>query len=64
MEGKKANIENVTVNILLTIYGELHLVAMEQDRLDAITMLIKSATHAIVPTGINQAGFNDFLKLH
>lgn len=57
----KANLENATANILLTINGEIHLVATTQDKLDAITMLIKASADAVVPTGRHQGEFNQFL---
>lgn len=57
----KVNLENATANILLTVNGELHLVATSQDKLDAITMLIKASANAVVPTGRHQGEFNKFL---
>lgn len=57
----KANLENATVNILLTINGEIHLVGMSQDKLDAITLMIKASAEAVVPTGRHQGEFNRFL---
>lgn len=57
----KVNLGNATANILLTISGEIHLVATSQDKLDAITMLIKASADAVVPTGKHQGEFNKFL---
>lgn len=57
----KVNLENATANILLTINGELHLVATTQDKLDAITMLIKASADSVIPTGKHQGEFNRFL---
>lgn len=62
MDNPKTTLENATVNILLTIDGELYLVAMKKDKLDAITMLVKSATDAVVPTKVKQSEFNNLLN--
>ncbi|PID15581.1 hypothetical protein CSV63_07315 [Sporosarcina sp. P34] len=57
------NIEDADVNILLTIDGNMHLVAMRKDDLEAIRVLVKSAASkgAVVKTEKTQKQFNDFL---
>ena len=57
------NIEDADVNILLTINGNMHLVAMRKDDLEAIRLLVKSAASkgAVVKTEKTQSQFNEFL---
>ncbi|MEK4025374.1 hypothetical protein [Sporosarcina sp. FSL W7-1283] len=58
----EVNVENATVNLILTINGYAHLVGMSQDNLDAISYLVKQATEVVVPTGRNQLELNEFLN--
>lgn len=58
----KVDIKKATVNILLTINGEIHMVAMKKDNHEAIRHLIISATENIVSTSRSQAEFNEFLS--
>lgn len=56
------SLKNATLNILLTINGEIHLVAMGKDELDAITLLVKRASSAVVPTRVSQTQLNNLLN--
>ncbi|MEK5139112.1 hypothetical protein MKZ18_06400 [Priestia sp. FSL W8-0001] len=57
----KANLEHAQVTVLLEINGQIHLVAMDKEKLDAINMLVKSSAEMVVPTGKSQADLNKFL---
>lgn len=58
----KINIENATVNILIELGGEVHLVAMEKDKFEAVTLLTKAAASTLVKTGRSQAELLEFLN--
>lgn len=58
----KVNIENSTVNVLLELDGEIHLVAMEPDKYDAVSFLIKASVDTIIKTGKTQAELLNFLN--
>lgn len=57
----KVNTENATVNVLLEINGQIHLVGMSQDKVDAVSFLVKRAVEAVIPTKKTQGQLNDFL---
>ena len=59
---KKINIEAATVNILIELGGEVHLVAMERDKFDAVTFLTKASASTLVKTGRSQAELVEFLN--
>lgn len=59
---KRIDITGATVNILLEVEGEIHLVAMEQDELDAISFLTKRASKEVIKTGKSQAELLEFLN--
>lgn len=50
-----------TVTILTKIDGRIHLTVMQADELDAIELLIKRATKAVIPTSVTQAELNRLL---
>lgn len=56
------DITNAQVSILLEIDGQVHLVGIEKERLEAITTLIKVGAEVAVPTGKSQAELRGFLK--
>lgn len=55
----KVDITKATVNILIELNGEVHLVAMEKDKFDAVSLLAKASADTLVKTGITQ---NELLK--
>lgn len=57
----EVNTEKAMVNVILTINGKMHLIGMSQDKLDAVSLLVKQAAEVVVPTGKTQAEFNSFL---
>lgn len=57
----RVNIENAQVSLLLEINGEIHLVVMEKDKLEAVELMIKLSAEAAVPTGKSQKELNVFL---
>ncbi|MDW8515075.1 hypothetical protein [Priestia flexa] len=57
----KVNLEHAQVTVLLEINGQMHLVAMDKEKFDAINMLVKSSTEMAVPTGESQSDLNKFL---
>ena len=58
---KEVSLENASVTITMEIDGQVHLVAMHPERLEALGNLIKAAAEAIVPTGIRQHQLQSFL---
>ncbi|MEK5038788.1 hypothetical protein [Sporosarcina sp. FSL K6-3457] len=58
----KVNIEDATVNILIELDGQVHLVAMEQDKFDAVSFLAKASASTLVKTGRSQAELLEFLN--
>ena len=58
---KKVGLEDATVTITLEVDGQVHLVAMRPERLEALGNLIKVAAEEIIPTGIRQRQLQLFL---
>lgn len=58
----KVDITNATVNILITVNGEVHLVAMAKDEYETVTFLAKKSVETLVRTGRSQAELNEFLN--
>lgn len=58
----KVKIEELDIAILAFYNGNVHLVTMEKERLEAITGLAKIATTNIVPTGKSRAELLEFLN--
>ena len=58
---KKVSLEDATVTITLEVDGQVHLVAMHPERLEALGNLIKAAAEEIIPTGIRQRQLQLFL---
>lgn len=57
----KANLEHAQVTVLIEINGQIHLVAMDKEKFDAINMLVKVSAEMVVPTGKSQSDLNKFL---
>lgn len=57
------SIEDAQLTILLEIDGQVHLIGMSKDKLDAITTVIKSAVEVVVPTNRSQKDLRDFLNV-
>ncbi|WP_339147653.1 MULTISPECIES: hypothetical protein [unclassified Sutcliffiella] len=57
----KKSIEDSQVTILLEIDGEIHLVAMKKDNLDAIGLIVKASAETAYATGKTQKDLNIFL---
>lgn len=60
-EDVEKNIEDSQVTILLEIGGEIHLVAMKKDKLDAIELMVKASAEIAYATGKSQKDLNVFL---
>ena len=58
------NIDEAKLNIILSIDGVIHLVAMERDRIEAFDGLIKMAIDKVVRTNKTQCQLNEFLGLN
>lgn len=58
----KVNIDQLDIAILAFRNDEVYLVAMEKERLEAITGLAKIATTNIIPTGKSRAELLGFLN--
>lgn len=54
-------INNSTVNVLLTIGNKIHLVAMDKEKLDAVSVLVRLSTSGVIDTGKTQKELNEFL---
>lgn len=63
MRKVKINIDNSRASILLEINGDVHLVGIDKDKLEAITLLIKTSTKVVVPTGRTQKELRNFLNV-
>lgn len=61
-ENETVKTELLDIAILAIHNGEIHLVAMEKDRLEAITGLAKMAAVKIVPTGKSRSELLEFLN--
>lgn len=51
----------LTVNILIEYQGEIHMVAMEKDRIEAVSFLTKKSIDTLIKTGKTQAELLGFL---
>lgn len=56
-------LKEAQTNIVLEIDGQLHLVGMKSDRLEAVDTFIKSAVEVVVPTKRTQKELRDFLGI-
>jgi len=54
-------LEQAQVNLFLEIDGEIYLVGMNKERLEAVTTTIKMATEVVIPTGRSQQELRVFL---
>ncbi|WP_263708017.1 hypothetical protein [Shouchella tritolerans] len=55
------SVKEAQVTILVEINGQVHLVAMEREKLEAVTFLAKNSIHGVIATGKSQAELNEFL---
>ncbi|MGN7284294.1 hypothetical protein ACTHP3_05000 [Shouchella rhizosphaerae] len=55
------SVKDAQVTILVEIEGQVHLVAMEREKLGAVTFLDKNSIHGVIATGKSQAELNEFL---
>lgn len=60
-EKEVVNVETASLNITMSIDNEIYLVAMEREKLEAVTAVIKQATYSVVQTGVTQGEFNKLL---
>lgn len=58
---KEINMVDASLNIFLEINGEVHMVAMTREKLDAIKFLVGNSVSNVIPTGKSQAQLNVFL---
>lgn len=58
---KEINLKNSQVNILMEHNGMVHMVSMSKERYDAISMLVKGATHELIRTNRTQEDLLNFL---
>lgn len=58
---KQISLENATVNILLGINGEIHLVAMDKEQKEAVELFVKLSTESVVNTGVKEEDFAEFV---
>lgn len=58
----KVNIDQLDIAILAFHDGKVHLVAMEKEKLEAVTGLAKMATSNIIPTGKTRKELLKFLN--
>lgn len=57
----KVDVTNSTVQILVELDGQVHLVAMNKDRYEAISVLIRSSIETLIRTGKTQEEFIEFV---
>lgn len=55
-------LEDAYVNILITLNGQVHLVAINHDNYDAISFLVKRSAKSIIKTDKTQSELNRFLN--
>ncbi|MBX0320117.1 hypothetical protein [Shouchella clausii] len=55
------SVKEAQVTILVEINGQVHLTAMEKEKLEAVAFLAKNSIHGVIPTGKSQAELNEFL---
>lgn len=58
----EVNKRELDIAILAYHNGEVHLVAMEKEKLEAVTGIAKMATENIIPTGKSRAELLEFLN--
>lgn len=63
MNKREINITEATINILLEIDGSLYAVAMDKDKLEAISFLIKNSVEDVVQTNKTQSDLIRFIGL-
>ena len=59
---KEVNVKDASVTSLLEIDGDVFLIAMSRERLEAIQALVRASAEIIVPTHKTQAELNEFLN--
>ncbi len=57
------DLEEAQLNISFCINGQVHLVAMDKDKLDAIAYVLKSAVDHVIKTNRSQQELLKFLGL-
>lgn len=58
---KSIDLTHSSINLLLEINGEIHLVAMKNSKLETIQALVQMSVEGAIPTGKTQGQLNDFL---
>lgn len=59
--GRAINLKNSQVNILMEHNGMIHMVSMDKEKYESISMLVKGATHELVRTNRTQGDLLNFL---
>lgn len=57
----KIDIKNGSITVLIEIDGQVHLVGMSKERLEAVQTMVKMSAEAVIPTGKNQKQLVNFL---
>lgn len=60
---REIDIKDAPLNILITIGDEVHLLAFEKEKLEALSALVKLGVKAVVPTGIQAGELYGFLQV-
>lgn len=57
----REEIQDGTLSILIEIGGEVHMVGMNKEKLEGLSVLIKQAIELVVPAGKTQNELREFL---
>lgn len=58
---KSVDTDLLTVNILIEYQGEVHMVAMEKEKLDMVSFVTKRSIDSLIKTGKTQVELLEFL---
>jgi len=58
---KKVNLIDAKISLFLEIDGVVHLVTMEEDKLETIKTLTKLSTKVVIPTKRTQSDLENFV---
>ncbi|MEK5107050.1 hypothetical protein MHI57_09760 [Cytobacillus sp. FSL K6-0129] len=56
------DIKNAQLNLLLSIDGKVHLVGMDEEKLEVIDLLVKKSASIVIPTSKTQEDLLEFLN--
>ena len=57
------NLDELTLNLLVSHENKMYVVAMRKDKFEAIELITKQAIHRLVPTNVTVDEFVDFIEV-